>query len=381
MPQKGLAMQFQMHTSIRIMDSFDEFVKAYNVGEDDLILTNEYVLGPALNGAEPPCTVIYQEKFGAGEPNDEMIDGVLNAAGNRKIDRVIAIGGGTIIDIAKLLVFGSGHSCEKLFLDGKNLPKTRKLIAIPTTCGTGSEVTNISIAEIKSLHTKMGLVCPQLFPDEAVLIPAMLKTLPYGVFATSSIDALIHAVEAFVSINATPYTEAFAAAAIERILPAYQKVVASGNDRAVLMDCMRDFLIASNMAGLAFGSAGCGAVHALSYPIGANFHVPHGQANYLLFSACFRMYARKHADLSRVEAKIAGVLGVERARVWEELEQLLDRILARKPLEAFGMTAEQLNAFPATVLKTQQRLLGNMPVQLSEEDIRAIYAECMEGKY
>ena len=374
-------MQFQMHTSIRILDSFDEFVKTYDVGEGDLILTGERTLSFALNGAEPPCAVIYREKYGTGEPNDEMIDGVLGAVGDREINRVIAIGGGTIIDIAKLMVFGSGCKCEKLFIDGKNLPKTRKLIVIPTTCGTGSEVTNISIAEIRSLHTKMGLVCPQLFPDEAVLIPAMLKTLPYGVFATSSIDALIHAVEAFVSINATPYTEAFAAAAIERILPAYQKVVASGNDRAVLMDCMRDFLIASNMAGLAFGSAGCGAVHALSYPIGANFHVPHGQANYLLFSACFRMYARKRADLSRVEAKIAGVLGVERARVWEELEQLLDRILARKPLEAFGMTAEQLNAFPATVLKTQQRLLGNMPVQLSEEDIRAIYAECMEGKY
>ena len=373
-------MQFQMHTSIRILDSFDEFVKTYNVGEGDLILTNEYVLGPALNGAEPPCAAIYQEKFGAGEPNDEMIDGVLSAVGDRRIDRVIAIGGGTIIDIAKLMVFGSGYKCEKLFLEGKNLPKTRKLIVIPTTCGTGSEVTNISIAEIRSLHTKMGLVCPQLFPDEAVLIPAMLKTLPYGVFATSSIDALIHAVEAFVSINATPYTEAFAAAAIERILPAYQKVVASGNDRAVLMDCMRDFLIASNMAGLAFGSAGCGAVHALSYPIGATFHVPHGQANYLLFSACFRMYAKKHADLSRVEAKIASVLGVEPEKVWKELEQLLDRILERKPLEAFGMTEEHLNAFPATVLKTQQRLLGNMPVQLTEGDIREIYAECMEGK-
>ena len=374
-------MQFEMHTSIRILDSFDAFVKAYNVGAGDLILTNEYVLRPALNGAEPPCAVIYQEQFGAGEPNDEMIDGVLNAVGDRKIDRIIAIGGGTIIDIAKLMVFGSGYKCEKLFLEGKNLPKMRRLIAMPTTCGTGSEVTNISIAEIRSLHTKMGLVCPQLFPDEAVLIPAMLKTLPYGVFATSSIDALIHAVEAFVSIHATPYTEAFAAAAIERILPAYQKVVAAEGDRAVLMECMPDFLIASNMAGLAFGSAGCGAVHALSYPIGATFHVPHGQANYLLFSACFRMYAKKHADLSRVEAKIAAVLGVERARVWAELERLLDQILARKPLEAFGMTEAHLNAFPETVLKTQQRLLGNMPVQLTEMDIREIYAECMEGTY
>ena len=89
----------------------------------------------------------------------------------------------------------------------------------------------------------------------------------------------------------------------------------------------------------------------------------------------------KHADLSRVEAKIASVLGCDAAAVWETLEGLLDRILARKPLESYGMTEAHLNAFPATVLKTQQRLLGNMPVEFTEADIREIYASCMEGKY
>ena len=374
-------MQFKMNTAIRIMDGLEAFFAEYQIGQGDLILTNRYVLEPQLNGKAAPCAVVCQEEFGAGEPNDGMIDGILSAIGSREIRRVIAIGGGTIIDIAKLLVFGSGYSCEKLFTEGKSLPKLRQLIVIPTTCGTGSEVTNISIAEIRSLHTKLGLVCPQLYPDEAVLIPAMLSTLPYGVFATSSIDALIHAVEAYVSINATPYTDAFAAAAIEKLLAGYQEIVDAGLDRDAILKRLPDFLVASNMTGLAFGSAGCGAVHALSYPIGANFHVPHGQANYLLFAACFRMYARKHADLSRVEAKIASVLGCGAAAVWETLENLLDRILARKPLESYGMTEAHLNAFPATVLKTQQRLLGNMPVEFTEADIREIYASCMEGKY
>ncbi len=372
-------MNFALKTAIKTLDSFADFVSAYNIGEKDCILTNEYVLMPHLKGAQPPCFTVFQEKYGMGEPNDDMIDGIINEIGDREIDRIIAIGGGTILDIAKLLVFGKGYSCAELFTKGKDLPKVRSLIAVPTTCGTGSEVTGIAIAEIRSLHTKLGLATPQLFPDEAVLIPELLATLPYGVFATSSIDALIHAIEAYVSINANPYTDVFACEAIKRIIPAYRKVVESGRDKAVIAEHMEDFLIASNMAGIAFGNAGCGAVHALSYPIGANFHVPHGKANYLIFVACFRMYKEKGADLTEIEAILADLLGAE-GDVWAELEKLLDAILERAPLDEFGMTAQHLAEFPDAVLKNQQRLLKNMPVQLSEEDIRSIYAACMEVK-
>lgn len=373
-------MNFALKTEIRMIDRFADFVSAYGIGENDLILTNEYVLKPQLGDQEPPCFTVYQERFGAGEPNDGMIDGILGAIGDRKIERVFAIGGGTILDIAKLLVFGSGHSCEELFTKGKDLPKLRRLIAVPTTCGTGSEVTGISIAEIRSLHTKLGLATPQLFPDEAVLIPELLKTLPYGVFAASSIDALIHAIEAYVSVNASPYTNVFAREAIERIIPAYRHVVESGRDAAVIAEHMPDFLLASNMAGIAFGNAGCGAVHALSYPIGANFHVPHGKANYLMFAACFRMYKKKGAKLEEIEGVLAKVLGCPAEECWQALEKLLDGILDRSPLESFGMTEQHLADFPPTVLATQQRLLKNMPVQLSEDEVRAIYAECMERK-
>ena len=372
-------MNFALKTAIKTLDSFADFVSTYNIGEKDCILTNEYVLMPHLKGEQPPCFTVFQEKYGMGEPNDDMIDGIINEIGDREIDRIIAIGGGTILDIAKLLVFGKGYSCEELFTRGKDLPKVRSLIAVPTTCGTGSEVTGIAIAEIRSLHTKLGLATPQLFPDEAVLIPELLATLPYGVFATSSIDALIHAIEAYVSINANPYTDAFACEAIKRIIPAYRRVVESGRDKAVIAEYMEDFLMASNMAGIAFGNAGCGAVHALSYPIGANFHVPHGKANYLVFVACFRMYKEKGADLTDIEAILAELLGAE-GDVWAELEKLLDGILERAPLDEFGMTAQHLAVFPDAVLKNQQRLLKNMPVQLSEEDIRSIYAACMEVK-
>lgn len=372
-------MSFSVKTEIRIMDSFTEFLEAYEIGEKDLILTNESRMRPYWEEKQPPCFMVYRERFGKGEPNDDMIDGILEYIGERSIERVFAIGGGTILDIAKLLVFGNGYKCTELFTRGSELPKKRRLIAVPTTCGTGSEVTAISIAELRSLHTKMGLSVPQLIPDEAVLIPELLKGMPYSVFAASSIDALIHAIEAYVSVNASPYTDVFAREAIERMIPAYRRVVKSGRKPEVIAENLKEFLIASNMAGIAFGNAGCGAVHALSYPIGANFHVPHGKANYLMFGACFRMYKKKGAAMEPVENVLARVLEVEREGVWEALEELLDGILERSPLENFGMTGEHLEQFPPTVLKTQQRLLKNMPVSLSEEEIRSIYAECMEG--
>lgn len=370
-------MVFSIKTDIRLFDTFGDFLDTYRLNNGDLILTNEYVLKPHLGDETLDCHVIYQENFGRGEPNDEMIDSILEAVGDKKIDRVFAIGGGTILDIGKLLVFGGNYRCQEIFLNGKSLSKKRKLIAVPTTCGTGSEVTNISIAEIRALHTKMGLVTPQLYPDEAALVPTLLEKLPYPVFSNSSIDALIHAMEAYVSNKATSFSDIFAEAAIRKIIPGFQKVLCATAAQKSIAPYMKEFQIASTMAGIAFGNAGCGVVHALSYPIGANFHVPHGKANYLLLDACFRMYAKKNVDMSRIEALLAEVLDVEPGQVWDELKKLLDRILPREPLEDLGMTQVHLQEFPCTVLNTQQRLLGNMPTTLDEEDIKSIYKECM----
>lgn len=370
-------MEFSIKTSIKLFDTFDDFWQAYMPNCHDLILTNEYVLKPYLVNRTFSCQIIYQERFGSGEPNDEMIDSILNAIGNKFVERVFAIGGGTILDIGKLLVFGGDHSCIEIFQQGKMLPKQRKLIAIPTTCGTGSEVTDISIAEIRCLQTKMGLVTPQLYPDEAVLIPSMLESLPYQVFANSSIDALIHAMEAHVSVRATPFSDIYAEAAIRKIISAYRDVIKSARKQTPNATCLREFQIASTMAGIAFGNAGCGVVHALSYPIGATFHVPHGKANYLLLNACFQMYTKKKVDLSRLECLLATALYTEPHHVWEDLSKLLDMILPREPLRVLGLTQAHLFDFPRTVLDTQQRLLGNMPTMLNEDDIRSIYLECM----
>ncbi|MGF6991488.1 4-hydroxybutyrate dehydrogenase [Lachnospiraceae bacterium PM6-15] len=368
-------MEFSIKPAIALYDSLKGFVEAKALGEGDLIVTNEYVLSPQLGGEAAPCDVLYQEKYGQGEPSDEMVDAILGDIKGKQYKRIVAIGGGTIIDVSKLLLFSDEYNVEALYEQGSALTRERELIVIPTTCGTGSEVTNISILEFKQKKTKMGLAIPQLYADEAALIPDMLKTLPYGVFATSSIDALVHAMESYVSPKATPFSRMFGKGAMEKILKGYQKMQDAGE--AKLPDDMEDFLIASTMAGVAFGNAGCAAVHALAYPIGAIYHVPHGKANHMVFEATFNMYKELGADLSPAEEVLAEIFACQPEETWEKMFALLDFVLQRESLGSIGVDSDVAGEMAASVIQNQQRLLANNPLELTQEQIKIIYERCI----
>ena len=370
-------MSFIVKPSLSDCESLLSFFDQWKVGARDLIITNRYVLEPQLDGQDTPCDCLYQEEYGRGEPSDEMIDAMLNAIQGKQYDRIIAIGGGTVIDISKLFVFGNGLSCEEIFEKGAVLPRKRGLILIPTTCGTGSEVTGISIAEFKKRHTKIGLAVPALYADEAVLIPSLLNTLPYEVFATSSIDALIHAVESYVSPKANTFTRAMGRSAIELILKGYQEIAMSQKQH--LPQNMSAFLTASTMAGIAFSNAGCAAVHALSYPIGGEYHISHGKANYMVFAKVFEKYRELKADLSPLEDVLKDIFQLRsRQEVWVPFFSLLDHILTRLPLGELGVDEAKCAEMAASVIQNQQRLLQNNPVELSEETIKQIYMRCIE---
>ena len=370
-------MPFSFSTKLFDCPSLDEFFTTWNVGSSDLIVTNEYLLVPQLKGGKAPCDTIYQEKFGTGEPTDEMVDKMLRTIDGKPYERIIAIGGGTVIDIAKLLVFGDGLNCEKIFAEGAQLPKKRKLVVIPTTCGTGSEVTMISIVYFAQKNTKVGIAVPALYADDAVLIPNLLRTLPYEVFAASSIDALIHSVESFVSPKATPYSRAMGRDSIERIVRGYKALAAGGTQKLPNDDEMYSILVASVMGGIAFGNAGAGAVHALSYPIGSIYHVPHGKANYMMFKATFAVYKKLGANLSKLEEVLAGALGCGTGEVWDKLFKLIDFILPRQPISELGVDEAKSREMAASVIKNQQRLLVNNPIPLSEEQMVQIYLDCL----
>lgn len=189
---------FQIVPAIAEYEKFADFARGAGLGSNDLILTNEYIYRPVISELGLGCETIFQEKFGGGEPTDEMVDAILNELREKEYGRIIAVGGGTVIDIAKVLaVAAPGDKVDDLYdRMAEGLVKIHPLLIVPTTCGTGSEVTNISIINRVSKGVKQGIVSSAMFADEAALIPEMLMSLPYGVFATSSIDAMVHAVEA-----------------------------------------------------------------------------------------------------------------------------------------------------------------------------------------
>jgi 4-hydroxybutyrate dehydrogenase len=360
--------------TVHLFDTFKEFVNQFNINKNDLVLTHEFLYEPFMKPLGIESNYIFQEKYGMGEPSDEMIDAIAAEKKKYKFDRVIAFGGGTVIDIAKLCALDLPVKSIDLF-EGRVPPvKMKRLVIVPTTCGTGSEMTNISIAELKSKHIKKGLAVDQMYAEHAALIPETMKGLPYKFFCTSSVDALIHALESFVSPKATSYSAMFSLKAIEIIISGFKKIAEKGEKER--FHHLKDFAIASNYAGIAFSNAGVGAVHALSYSIGGAFHVAHGEANYQFFTEVFKMYNQKKPEGKIQEANkvVAEAMGVDRkGDVYGALEELLNKVIEKKPLKKYGMTEAQIDEFTDSTLANQQRLLANNYVELSREDIKQIY--------
>jgi 4-hydroxybutyrate dehydrogenase len=365
---------FRLVPRIALYERFTEFIDAFKVNNEDLIITNEFVQA-GLKTAKMPARMIFQEKFGIGEPSNLMMDGVFQEARKQPYKRVIAIGGGTVIDVAKLLVLGGEGNTVDYFEGHLPTEKAHELIVIPTTCGTGSEVTNIAIMELKEQKTKKGLATNAIYADCAVLIPELLMSLPYKVFATSSIDALIHATESFVAPESNPLTELFGTKAIAMIVKGYQAIADKGPE--VRKKIIGDFLLASTYAGIAFGNTGCGAVHAMSYPLGGIYHVPHGEANQQMFTTIFKKYKelQPQGKIEALEELLADILSVPVQQVWSKFDALLETILPRKPLKEYGMKETEIESFADSVIKNQQRLLKNNYVHLSREQMVTIYRE------
>ncbi len=359
-------------------DTFKEFNEEFKLGKKDILVTNEWMHTPYVAPLNLDTNVIFQEKYGKGEPSDEMIDAMMADMNKIDYDRIIAFGGGTIVDICKIIALKIPTNKSVDVFTGEVPPvKEKELIVVPSTCGTGSEVTNVAIAELKSLNTKKGIAVEETYADVAVLVPESLQGLPDYVFATSSIDALVHATESYLSPKASELTEMYSLHAMEMIMEGYKKIIAAGGNTAEnRKPYLKDFLLASTYAGIAFGNAGCGAVHAMSYSIGATFHVPHGESNYQFFTEVFKMYMRKDpkGKIAIMNQKLADILGCDVANVYDELENFLGKLIAKKPLKEYGMTEAQIDEFTKSTVANQQRLLANNYVPLSDDELREIFA-------
>ena len=371
--------QIVMKPEIYRFETCREFAEAFEIGEGDLILTNRFIYDPCFGELGLEADVIFQEEYGSGEPTDQMFEALWAAVDPQKAyKRVFGIGGGTVLDLAKLLALKDGSPIEELYEHKREAVREKGLCLIPTTCGTGSEVTNISILAFLSRHVKMGLAADAMYADTAILIPQLLEGLPYGVFAASSIDALIHGVESSLSPKATPYTELFGYKAVEEIIRGYQLIAQRGPEaRTELLD---RFLTASNFAGLAFAAAGCGAVHAMSYPLGGTFHVAHGEANYAVFLGVMKKYLeiRQDGKIRRLNRFLAQLLDCGYEQVYEKLEELLDQILSKKTMKEYGASREMLEKWADDVIQGQKRLMANSFVPLDREQVLEIYEDLYE---
>ena len=293
--------------------TFKDFADEFCLGERDLIMTNEFIYKPFMEQLGLDSQIVFQEKFGAGEPSEEMLTDIFNALDPDSYDRIIAVGGGAIMDICKVLSLKRPSSVHDLYFKKFDVIPEKELVAIPTTCGTGSEVTNISVAIVKDENgntTKLGLVSDLLIPGSVCLIPELLKTLPYKPFASSAIDALIHAVESYLSpTRATMTSELYGVKAMELILEGFRQIRDEGQDSR--FSYLDEYVTASCYAGIAFLQAGCATVHAMSFPLGGTYHVPHGESNYALFGKVLEKYDAIMPDGKIAEFKktIARILG------------------------------------------------------------------------
>ncbi len=291
-------------------------------------------------------------------------------------DGIIAVGGGSAMDIAKCTAVNVDHDGELEELFGENLVSQRRipLIVIPTTAGTGSEVTNIAILSDPAAQLKKGIVSDYLLADVAIVSPEMTLSCPPSVTAASGVDALVHALEAYLSNFASDITDALAIKAMGLIINALPKAYARGD----MLTAREDMATGSLLAGLAFGNAGVGAVHALAYPLGGRYHISHGVSNALLLPHV--MQVNKMACIERF-SDIAAAFGepVHQLSAREAAERVIDRLHALctevnipANLRALNIPESDLPQLAEEAFGVE-RLLRNNPRRLSVDDILGIY--------
>lgn len=317
------------------------------------------------------------------EPPLETGENLVSFTRHGNFDMVIGVGGGSAMDLAKLaavLAMHEGKVADYLNLTGTKKVNTKGLpkILIPTTSGTGSEVTNISVLSLDT--TKDVVTHDHLLADVAIVDPELTISVPPRVTAATGIDALTHAVEAYISVNASPTTDGLALQAIRLIARSLRKAVENGTDKQARTDMSNG----SYLAGLAFFNAGVAGVHALAYPLGGQFHIPHGESNAVLLPYVMgyirKSCTKRMADILNALGGNSSYLSEEEAsyRCVEALTRLVDDVGIPKTLRGFGIQETALESLTEDAVK-QKRLLARSPLPLQEHDIRTIYQSAFSG--
>ncbi|WP_057462943.1 iron-containing alcohol dehydrogenase [Pseudovibrio sp. POLY-S9] len=315
------------------------------------------------------------------DPPEAIVLQAADLATSADVDGVIGLGGGSSLDVAKLvaLLVGGGEQLTDIYGVGMAKGKRLPLILIPTTAGTGSEVTPISIITTGEAEKK-GVVSPSLLPDVALLDADLTIGLPPHVTAATGIDAMVHAIEAYTSTSANnnPVSKVLAQEALRLLGANIEKAVNTPQDK----EARSNMLLGSMLAGQAFANSPVAAVHALAYPIGGIFHVPHGVSNALVLPHVMRFNlptcAQAYAELAPlVFPELAEIPVGNRGGVFADRLAELSKVLGvETTLREVGIGEQDVVKLASEAMK-QTRLLVNNPREVDEDSALKIYQQAL----
>ncbi|KQB42942.1 Iron-containing alcohol dehydrogenase [Flavobacterium daejeonense] len=333
-----------------------------------------HTLVPFLNTLTSQGVEIVIDESIVGEPTFDDFNKTLEKAIAFNADSVVGIGGGSVLDVAKLVAAQLKNTQTLDEIKGIGNLKERQIYVacIPTTSGTGSEVSPNAIF-VNELGEKVGIISPFLVPDAAYIDPVLTVSLPKSITAATGIDALTHCLEAYTNKFAHPFVDLYALEGVRLIAKYLKRACDNGSD----LEARAQVALGSMYGGMCLGPVNTAAVHALSYPLGVEYHIPHGLSNALLLP--YVMEYNIEADASKYE-RIAEVLGAEKKATSKEtalegvkiMKQLIVDCGLPLTLSEAGVKEESIPQLAEGAIKVQ-RLLKNNIREIAVEDAVAIY--------
>lgn len=351
-----------------------------------VIFTDKGILGAGL--VDLPQSII--EKVGVAytlisdipaEPNYHEAQKIVDAFKKEEADFIIGIGGGSVIDVAKLAsILATDEYTVKDLLDDPLLAKKQvSTLMIPTTAGTGAEATPNAIVGVPEKELKIGIVNPAMIADYVLLDGRMTKKLPKPIAAATGVDALCHAIECFTSAKANPISNTFSLEALDLIMN--NIIEACTNPEA--LEAKSNMLLGSFYGGVAITASGTTAIHALSYPLGGKYHIAHGVSNAMLLTPVMKFNEPAIKDLLAVAYDRVVKNGDQRLSINEksaymitELERIVSILEIPTSLKTFNVPGEDLDGLVAAGMQVT-RLLVNNKREVTPEDARNIYLEIL----
>ena len=314
------------------------------------------------------------------EPAVSDIERVMREVEADRPDLIVGLGGGSVMDAAKLasILIGADYTLRDLLADATLAQKQVKSVMVPTTCGTGSEATCNAIVAIPEEESKKGIVNNCMISDYVILDVQMIAKLPPKIIAATGVDALAHCVECYTSKKATMLSDTYAKEGARKIFHNIRRAFSSADD----LTAKQEMLLGAYYGGVAITGSGTTAVHALSYPLGGKYHIAHGVSNAILFAHVMEFNkdacADRLAELSdAVFPELAGKSTEEKSdRIIAEIAAIVRDTEIPTSLEEFGVRSEDID-FLVTAGSQQTRLLVNNCKELSLDDIRYIYKKVL----